>query len=104
MKNTLSTNQIADLLIKDEFADWTYSGALALAEWLEAYEEDTGTEMEFDRVALRCDFTEYKTASEAAQEHLSVEEIDNLEGSALEYLYENASVIEFEGGLIVSSF
>lgn len=104
MKNQINTSDIVNALLGDENADWTYNGALALAEWLEAYEEDTGAEMEFDRVALRCDFNEYKTALEAAKEYLSTEEIDNLEESALEYLRDNATVIEFDGGVIVSSF
>ena len=30
--------------------------------------------------------------------------IDNLEGSALEYLHENTMAIEFDGGVIISSF
>ena len=111
MKNTLTTSEAASLLMADENAAWTMAGAHALAEYLEQVEEDCGTGMEFDRVAIRCQFSEYKTALEAALEYVSIDEIvqrrdeiDNLEGSALEYLQENAMVCEFDGGIIVSEF
>ena len=59
MKETLNTHQVANALFKDENAAWTYAGALALAEYLEQFEDDTGEEMELDVVAIRCDFSEY---------------------------------------------
>ena len=49
MKMILSTHQVADALLADEYANWTRSGSLALAEWLEEWEEDTGEEMELRR-------------------------------------------------------
>ncbi len=112
MKITLTTNEIADILIKDEFADWSYNGALALAGWLEDVEDEPETEI--DPVALRCDFDEYPSALEAALNYTSIGEIvnrrdgvDNLaetENSALEYLREETLVIEFDGGVIVRNF
>ena len=59
MKTTLNTSEAASLLMADENADWTRAGAYALIEHLEQLEEDCGiTEFEFDRVALRCDYSE----------------------------------------------
>ena len=82
-----------------------------LAEYLENLEEDSWVDMELDVVAIRCEFNEYSTALEAALEYLSMDEIvqrrdaiDNLEGSALEYLHENTMVYEFDGGVIVGNF
>ena len=37
MKNTLNTYEIVNALLKDENADWSYTGAKALAEYLEDY-------------------------------------------------------------------
>ena len=63
MKTTLSVYEIADLLKRDENAGWSYNGAQALAEVLnDSMPEDE----EFDRVAIRCDFSEYTSALEAA--------------------------------------
>jgi len=111
MKKILNTYDIANELLADDNAKWSRAGAFALADYLEDFEEETGEEMELDRVALRCEFNEYRTALEAALEYLSMDEIvqrrdavDNLEGSALEYLHENTMAIEFDGGVIVSNF
>lgn len=59
---TLSTHEIAHALRKDDNARWSYDGALALAEWLEQYAEDTGEPIELDIVALRCEFSEWESA------------------------------------------
>lgn len=109
MKTTLSTSQAADLLKSDSNANWSRAGAYALVEHLEQLEEDTGTEIEFDAVAIRCDFSEYSSALEAAQEYGFVTEENNteeeaLESEALEWLIDRTQVIEFQGGVIIASF
>ena len=99
MKHTLSTNEIASDLLSDEYAGWSRNGAQALAEWLEQLEEDTGTEMEFDRVAIRCDFSEYPSAMSAASD------IPNhCEEAALEWLNDHTLTIPFDGGVIIQCF
>lgn len=108
MKQTISTYQIVSALLEDEYAGWSRRGAQALAEYLEGVEESTGEEMEFDRVAIRCDFSEYGSAQEAALEYgfkpEHGDDDDEIEASALEYLNERTTVIEFVGGVIVQSF
>ena len=108
MKETLSTSEITDRLMADSNAGWSYEGARALAEYLEEYEEGTGEEMEFDRVALRCDFSEYGSAREAAKEYGWEEDEDYGEESneltAADWLGERSTVIKFKGGVIVQSF
>ena len=58
MKNTLSTYEMVHALLKDEFASWSADGARAVIEWHEQLEEDIGEELEFDTVAIRCDWSE----------------------------------------------
>ena len=58
MKNTLNTSEAASLLMADDNAAWSMAGAFALVEYLEQVEEDCDTEIEFDRVALRCEYSE----------------------------------------------
>ena len=108
MKQTLTTDQAADLLIADDNAGWSYAGARALVEHLEATEEDTGEEIEFDCVALRCDFSEYPNAREAAEEcgWEPDEDADSedAEEAALEWLNNRTTVITFNGGIIIQQF
>jgi hypothetical protein len=113
MKATLSTSQAADLLKADSNANWSRSGARALVEYLEELESDTGTEIEFDAVAIRCDFSEYASALQAALEqgfepnpNLGEEEQseEDKESDALSWLRDQTQVIEFEGGVIIASF
>jgi hypothetical protein len=100
MKQTLTTSQAAHLLMQDEYARWSYAGAHALIEHLEQLEEDCGMEIEFDRVGIRCDWHEYQSAIEAADD-IYGEEFGE-ESEAFEWLRELADVITFDGGVIVN--
>ena len=108
MKQRLSTSEAADLLVADTNAGWSYKGARALVEYLEQVEEDTGDAIEFDRVALRCDFSEYPNAREAAEEcgWEPDEDADSedAEEAALEWLTDRTTVITFNGGVIIQQF
>ena len=107
MKQTLTTSQVADMLMQDDNAAWSYAGARALAEYLEQLEEDTGADMDFDRVAIRCEFSEYTTAREAASNYewcpADFDE-DEKEKSALQFLQDRTTVIEFADGIIIRNF
>ena len=108
MKMTLSTSQIASELQADNNANWSYAGARALAEYLEEMEESTGEEMEFDRVAIRCDFSEYESlrawADDYGYEYDAEAEEEDMEAEIREYIENHGQLIEFDGGIIVSSF
>jgi len=101
MIKTLTTYEVAELLLEDSNANWSRSGALALAEYLEGVEIDSGHPMEFDLVAIRCEWTEYNSAVEAVAEIAGFVAINE---AALEYLKEKTDVIEFDGGIIVRIF
>ena len=107
MKKTLSTSEAVDLLATDDNAGWSYAGARALVKFLENFEDDTGEEIEFDRVALRCDFSEYPNAREAAEEYGWEPEdadSDDAEEAAAGWLGDRTTVITFDGGVIVRQF
>lgn len=99
MKQTLTTSQAAFLLWQDESANWSRAGAHALIEHLEEYEVYCGMEIDFDRVALRCDWHEYKSAIDAADDVYG--EKFGEESEAIEWLQERTQVVEFDGGVIV---
>jgi len=108
MYRNLNTNQATVLLMEDEYANWSWSGAEALVEYLEEIEDSTNTKIEFDTVAIRCDFSEYKSVLEAAEQydfiHPEDEDEDAIEAAALKYLEERTTVIQFEWGVIIQQF
>ena len=108
MKLTLTTSAAVELLKVDHYARWSRAGARALVEHLEQLEEDCGTEIEFDAVAIRCDYSEHDTALEAALEQGFEPEEDageeEREQAAIEWLRDQTELIEFHGGVIIRNF
>jgi hypothetical protein len=116
MKTTLSTSAAAEILANDENSSFSRMGAYALAEYLEQLEEDTGEEMEFDSVAIRCDYSEYDSLQEWAEDYFAGDnwrdnvncdydaDDDKLDEKIREYIQDHGQLIEFSGGIIVSSF
>jgi len=110
MKKTLTTYEIGHELLQDSNANWSRAGAFALAEWLENYEEKTEEELELDVVAIRCDFSEFESAQEAAENYgwepsRDIEEDgQECDAEALHWLENRTSVIEFDGGVIIQDF
>mgnify|MGYP000424491670 FL=1 len=88
--------------------NFTYNGRLALFDYMEELEKDTGEQMECDIIGFCCDFSEYETVEECAKEYsLWSSEPDSYEEReeyALEELRDRTSVIEFEGGIIIQAF
>ena len=120
MKKTMTTFEISHELMQDSNANWSLYGAYALAEYYEQLEEDIGETIEFDAVAIRCDFSQYASLQEWIADYynepLSVaiksagidldgdedeEEIDDLIRS---HIQDHGQLIEFDGGVIVSQF
>jgi hypothetical protein len=103
--------------MNDKNAGWSRAGAFALAEYLEDFEQNTGEELELDVVAIRCDFSEYSDLIEWADEYFGTaeqcrdalgldddEQTEDAEDKIREYIQDNGQLIEFNGGIIVSSF
>ena len=118
MKKTLMTSEVAHELMNDSNAAWSRSGAYALAEYLEDIERESATEMEMDVCAIRCEFSEYTSATLAAraygndyianlhnEDDTEDDEADKkTEAYCLEWLQERTQVVQFEGGIIIQDF
>jgi len=60
--------------------NFSYEGKRALFDWLEQYEEDTGEEMEYDMIALCCEYNEYENIEEFKKEYSDdYESIEDIE-------------------------
>ena len=94
-----------------DFVDWfrgsdtyknnfSYEGLHSLFDYLEEFEEDMGKEIEFDPVAICCEFSEYENLNEIKENYSSVE-INNIDD-----LRDNTNVIEIENTdrLIIQDF
>ncbi len=67
MIQTLDHHAVAQLLLKDSNADWSYEAAYALADFYEEWEEMNGP-MEFDAAAIRAEWAEYGSICEALED------------------------------------
>ena len=85
--------------------NFSYEGKKALFEFLEEYEEQTGKEIEFDVIALCCDYNEYKNIKEYLENYSSdvdrkdYEENDDLEGyeeAVLKEIGEKTTLIKID--------
>ena len=111
MYQNVSTTQAIARLMEDQYAHWSWDGAKALIEYLEKLEDSLDKPIEFDTVAIRCDFLEYKSALEGAEHYefipddsIPPEDEDEIEAEALKYLEERTTIIQFEGGVIIRQF
>lgn len=113
MKQTINIHQFRDAFQAQRPNQFSYSALSALFDYLEEFEQDTGDEIEFDVVALCCEWSEYSSAINAAEVYgwdFSSEDPDNdfenerQENKALEKLRDNTQVIQFDGGILVQDF
>jgi len=76
--------------------NFTFHGLNALYEWLENYEEEIGEEIEFDAVAICCDFSDYGSFEEIKGDYPEINSIEELEDHTI--------VIPHEQGIIIQQF
>ena len=63
----------------DRGVQFSSKGLDALYNYLIDYEEDTGTELELDVIAICCDFTEYEDIEELQGSYPDIKTIEELE-------------------------
>lgn len=62
-------NEMVQILLSDDYANWSYEGASALIDYLEDLSEDTGEDIAFNRVDLRCDYSEYASLEDVKDQY-----------------------------------
>ena len=79
-------------------------GLDALFDYLEEFEEDTGTQIEFDPIAICCDFSEYDSLEEIIEDYNSIETLEDLKmKTTVIPIYEYDGKTE-TGGYIIQQF
>ena len=78
MKDTVTEYQFIDTMAQKQHG-FSYEGAKALFEYLEQYEQDCETELEFDPIAFRCSFDEYENLQEIKKNYKNIETLEDLQ-------------------------
>jgi len=60
MRTTISQNEFINDMTREGYG-FTYDGAKLLFDYLEQYEEECETDIEYDPIAFRCEYSEYCT-------------------------------------------
>lgn len=83
--------------------NFSHEGLLALHNMLESIEEDTGTPIELDVIALCCEFSEYTIDEVIEQYGLDTSDStkDSLRDDVLAYLHSETMVIELDTGSVI---
>lgn len=68
MYQTLNANQVIDLLVNDEYANWSYQGAINLTDILLDLEAETGQPCELDLSEIRGRYSEYESIADAVND------------------------------------
>jgi len=79
MKSTVNFNQFCDGFPESYQNNFSYEGKKALFNYLEEYEDATGEQIEFDPIALCCEYTEYKNIDDLQDQYPDIETIDDLQ-------------------------
>ena len=78
MKDTVTEYQFIDTMAQKQHG-FSYEGARALFEYFENLEQDTGEELEFDPVAIRCEFDEYESLEDVKKSYQDIETLEDLQ-------------------------
>lgn len=98
---------------KDQFS---YNARQALYEYLDDLSDQIDQPIELDIVALCCEYSEYESCDKAASNYFEYEGMtfdedwtelispEEVEEKARQYLQDNTTIIEFDGGVIIQNF
>ncbi len=99
---TPSLSNLTHQLTQDEYANWSYDDAHAIVEYLDELSDDTGENIEFCPVAIRCDVNSY-TWEDIREYYSNIDDIANAEDTdeLLEALQDHTSIITHDDDHVV---
>ena len=97
MIDTITEYQFQDEMVKHGFS---YDGSKALFNYLQQLEDDCDIKIEFDPIALCCQYTEYDNLKQCLTEY------DNLELKTIDDLRDHTQVVEVDNSdkIIIQAF
>ena len=104
MKQTLTNYDFVNLFLQRCPNSFSRAALFALFDYYGEIDREAEDEIEFDPVSICCDWTEYDSATEAAEAYgWEVGEVEG-EKEALQYLHDETTVLELEKGYVVLNF
>jgi len=109
MKTTVTESSFIRDFMAIRPDNFTRSALLLLWDYYDQLESDTGEELEFDPVAICCDWSEYPSARKACEEMSGWEadpeasDVEN-EEAAMEYLRDHTTVLGDGDCVVVLAF
>lgn len=97
MKQNVTEYDFIDGFMKIRPDNFSRNGLQCLYDYLIELEDDIGEELEFDVIALCCDFSEYKDLKEISEQY-------GHDFEDLEDLRNDTQVIECENSIIIQQF
>lgn len=111
MKMTITESEFINRFRAVRPENFSREGLAALFAYYTELEEGSGEEMEFDPVAICCDWTEYSSHAEAAESYswdgaveADDERADQNEAKAQTWLNDQTMVLETSGSVLVLNF
>jgi hypothetical protein len=112
MKITINESEFINRFLAIRPENFSREALRALFEYYEEIEQGGGGELEFDPIAICCDWTEYDSAQEAADAYdlyVSVstggeEKKDLTDARIIELLRDDTTVLELSSGCVVLNF
>ena len=83
---------------------FSYPALRALFEYFEAFEDDTGEELELDPIAICCEWQEFETALSGAKAFGYLDGVDSKDETPIEWLENRTQALEFTDGVVVRVF
>jgi len=83
MINYITQNEFIDTFKKIRPDNFSYEGLEVLFEHLEMLEDDLDKQIEFDVIAICCDYSEYENAQELLNDYSGYETIEEIEDNTL---------------------
>ena len=102
MKRTITEHEFIegfyDMENKSSYANsFSYEGMKALYEYFTQLEEDTSFEIEYDPIAIHCEYTEYDDFTEFLEDYEDYAKEHNIK--EIDDIAEHTQLIRYDGGL-----
>jgi len=93
MKQNVSFNTFYNAFQETRPNNFSYNGLRALYDYLSEYENSIGEEIEFDMIALCCDFSEYENFEEFKNDYQDFETLKELQEHTTVIMIDDESFI-----------